>query len=64
VELFAVENRKAPSVVVSKPSQKMVEKVVVPSSSSTNNTSVALSGGSFMLYRQSCFESRRRRNRV
>jgi hypothetical protein len=27
----------------------MVEKVVVPSSSSTNNTSVALSGGSSML---------------
>jgi hypothetical protein len=49
VELFAVENRRAPSVVVSKPSQKMVEKVVVPSSSSTNNTSVALSGGSSML---------------
>jgi hypothetical protein len=49
VELFAVENRRAPSVVASKPSQKLIEKVIVPSSSGTNNTSVALSGGSSML---------------
>ena len=49
VELFAVENRRAPAVVVSKPIQKMVEKVVVPSYSGTNNTNVVLSGGSSML---------------
>lgn len=49
VELFAVENRRAPAVVASKPIQKMVEKVVVPSYSGTNNTNVVLSGGSSML---------------
>lgn len=49
VELFAVENRRTPAVVASKPIQKMVEKVVVPSYSGTNNTNVVLSGGSSML---------------